>query len=62
MYNFFKLKFMPCHIFHKYDKMVEYQCPLCTGRMVWYGHDGLVCIKCGFVGQGPMISGQLAVV
>jgi len=42
--------------------MIEYKCPICEGKMCWYGHDGLVCIKCGFVGQGPIFSGKLTVV
>ena len=36
--------------------MSERKCPICKGRMTSYGYDGLVCIKCGFVIQGPIVS------
>ncbi len=62
MYDFLKIKFICCHILHLHDKMTEYKCSLCGGSMCWYGFDGLVCIKCGFVAQETMISGKLPVV
>ena len=60
--QFLQIKFMPCHIPHLHDKMSRNKCPMCKGIMVWYGYDGLVCIKCGFVGQEPVFSGRLFIV
>ena len=62
MYNFLKIKFILCHITHKNDRMKEYKCSICGGKMYWYGYDGLVCVKCGFVAQDVIISGKLPVV
>jgi tRNA(Ile2) C34 agmatinyltransferase TiaS len=42
--------------------MTVNKCSVCGGRMCWYGYDGLVCIKCGFVAQDTIISGRLPVV
>ena len=42
--------------------MPERKCPICKGRMSSYGHDGLICIECGFVIQEPTVSGKSDVV